>query len=538
MRTVRIGLAQINTAVGNLQANASRILEAARQAADSRADVLLTPELGLTGYPAEDLLLRPAFIDRQMEVLGRLRADLARYPGLHVVVGHVRHEDGCLYNSASVMVDGGTVATYDKHELPNYAVFDEKRYFEPGDKAAVFDVHGLKIGLGICEDAWFPDSPAKAAALGAKVWLVLNASPFTLAKQAERIRQVGANAQGMAVVYLNKVGGQDELVFDGASFVLDAQGRPVRRLPAFEECFDTVEFDPLGQASVAAPLAEWPDVPEQVWKALVVAVRDYLAKTGFSKVVVGLSGGIDSAVVLAVAVDALGADKVRAVMMPSRYTADISLIDAREMAGALNVACDEIGIANLAAAFDQALAPQFSGLPADATEENIQARIRGVLLMALSNKTGALVLTTGNKSELATGYCTLYGDMAGAFAVIKDVPKTLVYRLARWRNSVSPVIPPRIIERAPSAELRPDQTDQDSLPPYDVLDAIVERYVEHNASRDDIVASGFAPDVVDQILRLIRINEYKRRQGAPGPKITTRAFGRDWRYPIANGFRE
>lgn len=538
MRTVRIGLAQINTAVGNLQANASRILEVARQAADSGADVLLTPELGLTGYPAEDLLLRPVFIDRQLEALDRLRADLARFPGLRVVVGHVRRHDGRLYNSASVMVDGRVEVTYDKHELPNYAVFDEKRYFAAGDKAAVFEVHGLKIGLGICEDTWFPDSPAKTAALGARVWLVLNASPFTLAKQAERIRQVSVNAQGMAVAYLNKVGGQDELVFDGASFVLDAQGGVVQRLPAFEECFGVVEFDPLGQVSAVAPLAEWPGEPEQVWKALVLAVRDYLAKTGFSKVVLGLSGGIDSAVVLAVAVDALGADKVRAVMLPSRYTADISLVDARQMAGTLGVACDEIGIANLAAGFDQALAPQFAGLPVDATEENIQARIRGVLLMALSNKTGALVLTTGNKSELATGYCTLYGDMAGAFAVIKDVPKTLVYRLARWRNGVSPVIPPRIIERAPSAELRPDQTDQDSLPPYDVLDAIVERYVEHNQSRDDIVGSGFAPDVVDQILRLIRINEYKRRQGAPGPKITTRAFGRDWRYPIANGFRE
>ncbi|HEU0230515.1 MAG TPA: NAD+ synthase [Burkholderiaceae bacterium] len=538
MTTVRIGLAQINTAVGNLPANAARILDAARWASEHRADALLTPELGLTGYPAEDLLIRPAFIDRQLDVLDRLRGDLARFRGLHVIVGHVRRDGNRLYNSASVMADGRVVATYDKHELPNYAVFDEKRYFAPGAKPAVFDLRGLKCGVGICEDTWFPDSPAKAAARDAKVWLVLNASPFTLAKQDERIRQAATNAQGMATVYLNKVGGQDELVFDGASFVLDARGRVVKRLPVFEECLDLVEFDSLGEPALAESPAQWPDEPEQVWRALVLAVRDYLAKTGFSKVVLGLSGGIDSAVVLAVAVDALGADKVRAVMMPSRYTADMSLADARQMADTLGVAYDEIGISSLATAFDQALAPQFAGLPLDATEENIQARIRGILLMALSNKTGALVLSTGNKSELATGYCTLYGDMAGGFAVIKDVPKTLVYRLARWRNGVSSVIPQRIIDRAPSAELRPDQTDQDSLPPYDVLDAIVERYVEHNEPRDDIVRSGFDADVVDQILRLIRINEYKRRQGAPGPKITTRAFGRDWRFPIANGFRE
>jgi NAD+ synthase (glutamine-hydrolysing) len=539
MTTVRVGLAQINTAVGNLQANAASILGAARQAAENRADILLTPELGLTGYPAEDLLLRPAFIDRQLEVLDQLRGDLARFPGLHVIVGHVRREDGRLYNSASVLADGRVVAVYDKQELPNYAVFDEKRYFSPGRQPVVFDLNGLTFGLGICEDAWFPGSPARTSALGARVWLVLNASPFSIAKQAQRIREVGANAHGMATVYLNKVGGQDELVFDGASFILDAQGRVAKRLPAFQEDFAVVEFGPRGELlGEAAPLVEWPDEPEQVWKALVLAVRDYLAKTGFSKAVLGLSGGIDSAVVLAVAVDALGADKVRAVMMPSRYTADMSLVDARKMAGILGVACDEVGISGPAAAFDQALAPLFSGLPADTTEENIQARIRGVLLMALSNKTGALVLTTGNKSELATGYCTLYGDMAGAFAVIKDVPKTLVYRLANWRNNVSQVIPQRIIDRPPSAELRPDQTDQDSLPPYDVLDAIIERYVERSESKASIVRSGFDPDVVDQVVRLIRVNEYKRRQGAPGPKITTCAFGRDWRYPIANGFRE
>jgi len=540
MTKVRVGLAQINPVVGNLQDNASRVLDAARWAAQHQVDVLLTPELALTGYPVEDLLLRPAFVQRQHAVLDQLRQDLARFPRLHVVLGHVCQREGLLYNAASVLADGQTIATYFKHELPNYGVFDEKRYFSPGSQAAVFELDGLRFGLSICEDAWLAHSPEKAREQGAQVLLVLNASPFSVSKQAERVRSIGANTRGMTTIYLNKTGGQDELVFDGASFVLDAQGRVVHRLPVFETCMDVVELDHRAQAVVPrdGTLAAWPDTAEQVWKALVLAVRDYLSKTGFSKVLLGLSGGIDSAVVMAVAVDAIGADHVRAVMMPSRYTAAMSLDDGHLMARMLGVACDDISIEGLAGAFDQALAPHFAGLPVDATEENIQARIRGNLLMALSNKTGALLLTTGNKSELATGYCTLYGDMAGGFAVIKDVPKTMVYELARWRNMIAPTIPQRIIDRAPSAELREDQTDQDSLPPYDVLDAIIERYVEKNESRQDIVRSGFEPDVVDQVVRLIRVNEYKRRQGAIGPKITTRAFGRDWRFPIANGFRD
>ncbi|TAM87974.1 MAG: NAD+ synthase [Candidimonas sp.] len=538
MTTVRVGLAQIDTVVGDLEGNAARILRAARWAADNRVDVLLTPELGLTGYPADDLLLRPVFVERQLAVLNRLRADLARFPRLHSVIGHVRRDGGLLYNSATIVAGGRVVAVYDKRELPNYGVFDEKRYFSPGRQPVVFELGGLKFGLGICEDAWFADCPAQAARLGAQVWLVINASPFAIGKQAERVRRVGVNARGMAAVYLNRAGGQDELVFDGASFALDAQGRVASRLPAFAEHFAVVSFDSRGLAAGAAPLATWPEGPAQVWEALVLAVRDYLAKTGFSKAVLGLSGGVDSAVVLAVAVDALGADNVHAVLMPSQYTADISLIDARQMARALGVAWSEIGISKLAAAFDDALAAEFAGLAADTTEENIQARVRGVLLMALSNKTGALVLATGNKSELTTGYCTLYGDMAGGFAVLKDVSKTLVYRLARWRNGIGPVIPQRIIDRPPSAELRANQTDQDSLPPYDVLDGIIERYVERNESRCSMVRAGFDAAVVDRVLRLIRVNEYKRRQGAPGPRITDRAFGRDWRLPIANGFSE
>lgn len=540
MTTVRVGMAQINTTVGNVQANAAKVLKSAAWAANNNVQILLTPELALTGYPADDLFLRPAFVEHQQAILNQLKADLVQYKGLHVVVGHAHQDNGKLYNAASVLLDGKTVACYCKQALPNYGVFDEKRYFSAGTGAVVFDVGGLRFGANICEDAWFSHSPAQALKKGAQVLLVLNASPFSTEKQAERIARIGPNTAGMATLYLNKTGGQDELVFDGASFVLDAQGGVVQRLPVFQESTAVVTLD--ANACVVLPTDQtvtvWPGKLEQVWQALVTAVRDYLRKTGFTKVLLGLSGGIDSAVVMAVAVDAIGVENVHAVMMPSRYTADISMTDGHEMASMLGVACDDIAIGGLVRAFDDALAPHFAGLPVDATEENVQARIRGNLLMALSNKTGALVLTTGNKSELATGYCTLYGDMAGGFAVIKDVPKTMVYNLARWRNGVSRVIPQRIIDRPPSAELRDDQTDQDSLPPYDVLDAIIERYVQHNESAQAIIDAGFDAAVVGQVVRLIRINEYKRRQGAIGPRITSRAFGRDWRLPIANGYRD
>lgn len=540
MTAVKVGLAQINTTVGNVRANAAKVVDAARWARGKGADILLTPEQALTGYPAEDLLLRPEFVRRQTQVLGQLREDLALFPDLHVVVGHVCERDGKLYNAATVFVNGRVVARYFKRELPDYGVFDEKRYFQAGSEPSVFEVKGVRFGLNICEDAWFAESPAAAAACGAQVLLILNASPYTVGKQAERIERVGHNVRGMSALYLNKVGGQDELVFDGGSFVMDPAGVVTQRLPVFEEKLAMVDIGSRGE--LLAPLPEsdavWPEGVEQVYKALVLALRDYLGKSGFARVVLGLSGGVDSALVLAVAVDAIGAGNVHAVMMPSRYTADISQVDARQMALGLGVRYDAINIAALASAFDAALAPQFVGLAADATEENIQARVRGTLLMALSNKFGSLVVNTGNKSELATGYCTLYGDMAGGFALLKDVPKTMVYDLARWRNRKVEVIPARIIERAPSAELRADQTDQDSLPPYDVLDAIIDLYVEKNASVESIEAAGFAPDVVAQVVRLVRVNEYKRRQGAIGPKITARAFGRDWRYPITNGFRE
>ncbi|WP_459618317.1 NAD+ synthase [Bordetella sp. 2513F-2] len=540
--SARVAIAQINAVVGDLAGNAERVLRAARAAHEKGADVLVAPELVLTGYPPEDLLLRPFFVERQLHVLDTLREQLAGLAGLHVVVGYVESRQGRLYNAAIVLCEGRVAGRYAKLELPNYSVFDEQRYFTADGAPCVFEVKGVPFGVTICEDVWFDRAPRAAAQAGARVLLVPNASPYNTGKQDER-REVVARCvreTGCAVVYANMVGGQDELVFDGASFVLDAHGAAVARLPEFAEHVALVEVSADGAVRPASAQADVAPLgpEEQVWNALVVGVRDYLGKNGFPGAIIGLSGGIDSAVVLAVAVDALGAENVRAVMMPSRYTADISQTDAADMARRLGVQYDVIPIAPAVGAFDGMLAQQFAGLPLDATEENIQARVRGTLLMALSNKTGRLVLTTGNKSEMTTGYCTLYGDMAGGFAVIKDVPKTLVYRLARWRNTRGEVIPDRIITRPPSAELRPDQTDQDSLPPYDVLDGIMALYMERNASAADIVAAGYPPDAVEQVVRLIRINEYKRRQAPPGPRITPRAFGRDWRYPVTNGFRE
>ncbi|MCZ8072637.1 MAG: NAD+ synthase, partial [Paucibacter sp.] len=445
---------------------------------------------------------------------------------------------------------GQVLRSYAKRELPNYQVFDERRYFvsgrDAGEAPLVFEVGGLRFGLNICEDAWF-DEPARAAkAAGAQVLCVLNASPFHLGKVAEREARMAERVAdvGLPLLYAHLVGGQDEVVFDGASFALDAQGQLAARAAMFEEDLLLIELDAQGR--VQGQVLPLPELEAQAWGALVTGVRDYIGKNGFPGALIGLSGGIDSALVLAIAVDALGADKVRTVMMPSPYTADISWIDARDMAERLGVRYDEKSIVPMFEAFNASLAEEFQGLPLDATEENIQARIRGTLLMALSNKFGSIVLTTGNKSEMATGYCTLYGDMAGGFAVIKDVAKTLVFRLARWRNeqptrradgTVGPIIPERIITRPPSAELRPDQKDQDSLPPYEVLDAILARYMEEDQSLAEIVAAGFDPADVERVTRLIKINEYKRRQAPIGIRITHRAFGRDWRYPITSKFR-
>ena len=538
MSSHKIALAQINPLLGDLAGNAQLILEASAEAFKQGAKLVLTPELSLTGYPPEDLLLRPAFIEAAQQQLDKLMVELASFPGLTIIVGHPKKTSVGLQNFASVLRDGKVIAGYAKQELPNHEVFDEVRYFVPGKQACVFECDGIQYGLILCEDAWHAGPAKQAHSAGAQVLLVPNASPYHLKKEALRIEVLRQHIAltKMPLIYVNAVGGQDELVFDGGSFALDSQGELVMAMPQFETSLGFVSIDGAGdlEKSIITPPQS---VEAQAYQALVLGVRDYVQKNKFPGVIIGLSGGVDSALVLAIAVDALGADKVRAIMMPSRYTADISWIDAREMAKNLHVQYDEIPISEPVDAFERALAEQFQGLKVDATEENIQARVRGTLLMALSNKTGRMVLTTGNKSEMAVGYCTLYGDMAGGFAVIKDIAKTLVYRLCAYRNSIAPIIPERILTRAPSAELRPDQKDQDSLPSYEVLDGIVERYMEQNQSIEQIIAAGFNPESVEKVTRLIKLNEYKRRQAPPGVRVTTRAFGRDWRYPITSQFR-
>ncbi len=550
---VRVALAQINATVGDFQGNTDKIVAFARRAYEQGARVVLTPELGLCGYPPEDLLLRPAFMRAGAEALADCARRLADLPGLFVVVGHphqfgesgdVRSKSVAVqlrFNAASVLSEGRILATYCKRELPNYQVFDERRYFASGRDAGLpavtFTVAGLTFGVTICEDAWFDEPALLSKAAGAQVLCVINASPFHLGKLVEREERMAerARAVSMPLLYVHVCGGQDEIVFDGASFALDGDGRVGARAPMFEEHLALVEVDSRRARGVVADV---PPIEAQAWAALVTGVHDYVGKNGFPGVIIGLSGGIDSALVLAVAVDALGSHRVRCVMMPSPYTASISIIDARDMAERLGVRYDEISILPMFESFKSSLAGEFRGLAEDATEENIQARIRGTLLMALSNKFGSIVLTTGNKSEMATGYCTLYGDMAGGFAVIKDVAKTLVYRLAEWKNAQgTEIIPRRIITRPPSAELRADQTDQDSLPPYDVLDAILQRYMEDDQGVEEIVAAGLPRADVERVTRLIRINEYKRRQAPVGIRITHRAFGRDWRYPITSKFR-
>ncbi|MEK0428085.1 MAG: hypothetical protein RL001_612 [Pseudomonadota bacterium] len=537
-RAVHVAIAQINSTVGDLAGNSERIARAARQAAALGADIVLTPELSLVGYPPEDLLLRRSFYAKSGQALEALAASLAELKDLHVIVGHPLQEGELSYNAASVLCNGQLIATYRKHALPNYTVFDEKRYFSAADEVCTFKVKDTCFAINICEDTWFPEMPAKARAAGAQVLLVPNASPYHMNKQHLRldVMREQVSAQGLALVYANLVGAQDELVFDGASFVMNAAGTVCVQLPSFDESLVVVEFD-AGQPQ-PQPMHEALSTDAQVYCALVMGVRDYVGKNGFPGAIIGLSGGVDSALTLAIAVDALGADKVRAVMMPSPYTAEISWIDSRDMVSRLGVRYDEIPIAACFDAFNASLSPMFAGLPEDTTEENLQARIRGTLLMALSNKTGAIVLTTGNKSEMATGYCTLYGDMAGGYAVIKDIAKTLVYRLCRYRNSISNIIPERILTRAPSAELRPNQTDQDSLPPYEVLDGILRMYMEEAQGVAELLAAGYRKEDVERVVRLIKINEYKRRQAPVGPRVTHRAFGRDWRYPITSKFKE
>jgi len=536
--TLKVAIAQMNSTVGDFTGNRAKIVEFSRRAAAQGADIVLTPELSLSGYPPEDLLLRPAFYELTALAFEALKSELSELKGLHVVVGHPIMRGKGKFNAASVIVDGKVLGTYCKHDLPNYMVFDEKRYFSPGNEPFTFELKGVKFGVNICEDCWLPYAPTSAREAGAEVLLILNGSPYHMHKQHVRYDMMRENVlmQGMSLVYANLVGGQDELVFDGNSFAMNQNGELCAQMPHCQEDLKIIEFD--GATPRRNPFDGDRSLEVMVYQALVLGVRDYIGKNGFPGVIIGMSGGVDSALTLAIAVDALGADRVHAVMMPSPYTADISLIDSRDMTRRLGVRYSEIPINDSFTTITNTLAPEFKGLKEDTTEENIQARIRGVILMALSNKKGSIVLTTGNKNEMAVGYCTLYGDMAGGFAVIKDIAKTLVYRLCHYRNTVADVIPVRILTRAPSAELKPDQTDQDSLPPYEVLDPIMQMYMEENNSVADIVASGYPEADVQRITHLIRINEYKRRQSPVGIRVTHRSFGRDWRYPITSKYRE
>jgi NAD+ synthetase len=531
---MKLAIAQLNFVVGDLPGNAEKILSASQDAASHGARLLITPELALSGYPPEDLLLRDDFIADCHSTLENLAA---RTQHIQLLVGHPHQQDGQRFNAASLLADGRIKATYLKHELPNHSVFDEMRYFGRGERPLVFDLDGIRFGVNICADVWEEEPALKARRAGAEVLLALNASPYHMGKQHSRheVMRERVAQTGIPAVYVNLVGGQDELVFDGASFVVDSEGKLTQQLPAFEEKLAYIEI--AGGQPLPAEVCAEMELEQSVYQALCLGVRDYITKNGFPGVVLGLSGGIDSALTLVIAVDALGAEKVRAVMMPSPYTAGISLEDARSMAQGLGVQYSEIAIEPTYESFMQALSTDFAGLPFNLAEENLQARIRGSLLMALSNKFGSIVLTTGNKSEMGVGYSTLYGDMAGGFAVLKDVPKTLVYRLADYRNRISPIIPQRIIDRPPSAELRDNQTDQDSLPPYEILDAIMELYVEHDASPVEIMGMGYLESDVRRVITLIDRNEYKRRQAPVGVRITHRGFGKDRRYPITSGYR-
>jgi NAD+ synthase (glutamine-hydrolysing) len=531
---LRIALAQLNLLVGDIEGNAGRIINAAARARDEQqADLIVFPELTLTGYPPEDLLLRNELDIRVEASLDTLCRSIN---GITAVVGYPKQREDGLYNSAGVIRDGQIIAEYDKCLLPNYSVFDEKRYFEPGDEPCVVDIDGLRIGITICEDIWYREPAEKAKEAGAEILVNLNASPFHKGKSVEREELVSRRAQetGLPVVYVNLVGGQDELVFDGGSFVANAKGAVVMRTAFFKEAQPLIEFD--GLEPIPSEVIRHQSDEAEIYEALVLGTSDYVEKNGFKGALVGLSGGIDSALTLAIAVDALGADRVEAVLMPSRYTSDMSNEDAVKEAERLGVAYRVIPIEPAFETFLEMLEPEFRNLPEDTTEENIQARCRGIVLMAISNKTGRMLLSTGNKSEMSVGYATLYGDMAGGFAPIKDVPKTMVYRLAEYRNRGGEVIPRRVIERPPSAELKADQKDSDSLPDYDVLDAILLRYIEQDQCVERIIQDGYDPQVVRRVASMVDNNEYKRRQAPPGVRITRRAFGRDRRYPITSGF--
>ncbi|MET0660867.1 MAG: NAD+ synthase [Steroidobacteraceae bacterium] len=537
--SLRIALAQLDLFVGDVAGNTQRVIDVAADARDRlHADLVLFPELTLTGYPPEDLLFHKGLRRQVNTGLERVLQDVK---GITAMVGYPEYAPEGIYNAALLVRDGAVLGNYRKQELPNYRVFDEKRYFKPGHASTIVDIKGIRVAMLICEDVWEPGPAVAARAAGAQLMVVINGSPYSVGYQDRREAVVRERVRdsGLPAVYVNMVGGQDELVFDGGSFAMDANGEVVQRLPPFEEALIACEIDVIEQQVVPYRAYVEPPLSEEasVYGALVLGVRDYVGKHRFPGIVLGLSGGIDSALTLAIAVDALGADRVHAVMMPSRYTSQLSLDEAAQQARSLGVRYDVISIEGL---FDSALAALedvFAGREPDTTEENIQARCRGLLLMAISNKTGRMVLTTGNKSEMAVGYATLYGDMAGGFAPIKDCSKMLVYRLANHRNTISPAIPQRVIDRPPSAELRPDQKDTDALPSYEILDAILELFIEDDLSVDEISARGYDRAVVGRVLDMVKRNEYKRRQAPPGVRISNRAFGRDWRYPITSGYR-
>ena len=537
--TLRIALAQLDLLVGDVHGNAGRVVTTAQRAhADLGADLVLFPELTLSGYPPEDLLFHRGFRLQTESALERVRKEVH---GPHVLVGFPEYTRAGIYNSAALLADGAIVAIHRKAELPNYKVFDEKRYFQAGAQPTVADCRGFRIGMLVCEDLWEPEPAQLARSAGAELLVVINASPYELHKQLEREAVIRKRVLdvGLPVAYVNLFGGQDELVFDGNSFVMDAEGNVVMRAPAFQEGTYSVDFVRQGRKVAPNPAAVAAELSDEasVYSALVLGVRDYVNKHGFPGVVMGLSGGVDSALTLAIAVDALGAERVHAVMMPSRYTSHMSVEDAEEEVRLLGVSYSVLSIEGMFEATLATLRAEFAGRKPDASEENIQSRCRMLLLMGISNKTGRMLLTTGNKSEMAVGYATLYGDMAGGFAPIKDCSKLLVYRLAAYRNSLGRAIPQRVIDRPPSAELRPDQKDSDSLPPYEVLDAILEAFIEEDLSVDEIQARGFDRATVGRVLDLVKRNEYKRRQAPPGVRVSRRAFGRDWRYPVTNGYR-
>ncbi len=533
--TVRIAMVQDNFLVGDIAGNAARIIALAGAARAQGADLVMFPELALVGYPPEDLLQRRGFITQVDAALQHISASIT---DIDVLLGLPLQAEGKLYNGAVWLHGGRLQGSYYKRCLPNYSVFDEKRYFDAGTTACVVDLKGVRFGVAICEDVWQSAPVRDAQQAGAEVLLVLNASPFHIGKYHERVAVLKQRAaeSAMPALYLNMVGGQDELVFDGESLIVDAHGEVIYRAAAFDTAIEYVDI--CGDSIKPLSSVQRHDLgdSEAVYRALVLGVKDFVRKNGFNGVVIGLSGGVDSALTLAIAVDALGAGNVRAVLMPSRYTADMSVQDAEAEAKLLGVAYAVIPIEPVFTAFLDSLQDVFADRAADVTEENIQARVRGVLLMAISNKTGRMVLTTGNKSEMAVGYATLYGDMSGGFAPLKDVSKTLVYRLCAYRNAIAPVIPQRVLTRAPSAELRHDQRDQDSLPDYAVLDRILELSVENDMPKADIVAEGIDIETIERVLAMVRRNEYKRRQAAPGVRITRRAFGRDRRYPITSGY--